>query len=327
MALPEQVVNDARAADAMIAGVTGQVPAAPEAPGNPTGEDAIPPVTQQPQPGAPVEVQPDAAGVEHDWKERFSKLKTSRDATIHQQRQQMDEMRAQLQGMQEQLANKEVDDLKASVTSPVSSGEILTEDEITLMGEENLAIISKIVNHVVGVRVQDLIQYQDKRQQAADTQRQQEAAQQSEAQQRANSFKSKLTELVPDWIELDNDPAFNIWATETDEVSGTKRLDLMISAFQTHDVVRVAEFYNMFKATLNPPDPRGNQLLPDTSRSAPPPLTAGMPPGVTGKVWTTAEIDQFYKLRTLGKFKGREAEARAIEADIFAAQKQPGRIR
>ena len=328
MALPEQVVNEARRADALIAGVAGQPPGTEQAPGQAAGEEApAPTLNQQPQNPQPATVKTDQAGVEHDWKQRFTKLKSSHDATTHQQRQQIEQLMEEQRTLREQLAANEVNDLKADIDLPVSLDGVLTEQEVDLLGDENLAVITKIVNHAVSTRIAGVIEYQDKRQQAAESKREQQLTAEAEQKKRVANFKRGLTRQVSDWRELDEDPGFKTWVEEADEVSGNRRIDLMINAFQAHDIGRVAEFYNAYKATMNQPDPRDKQLLPDTGRSASPVPAAGMQQGIhKGKIWAAGEISEFYRLRSLGRFKGRESDARAIEADIFAAQKE-GRVR
>jgi hypothetical protein len=55
---------------------------------------------------------------------------------------------------------------------------------------------------------------------------------------------------------------------------------------------------------------------------SPPPETPGEP---SGKQWTRKDIKQFYADKAAGKYAGREDQAKAIEADIFAAPAQ-GRV-
>jgi hypothetical protein len=62
--------------------------------------------------------------------------------------------------------------------------------------------------------------------------------------------------------------------------------------------------------------PIGQQVTPQSVPGA---------PMVNGKIWTRAEISQHYEAVRRGDYHGREADAKAIEADIFAAQTQ-GRI-
>jgi hypothetical protein len=54
--------------------------------------------------------------------------------------------------------------------------------------------------------------------------------------------------------------------------------------------------------------------------------TAGAQDGAGKRVWTRAEIAQFYRDKSAGRFAKREAHAKKLEEDIFAAQRE-GRVR
>jgi len=312
MALPKQVVENARRADAVLAGVNGQ--------GQPPVEDAPQNPTMQPVQAVPAG-QPDAAGVEHDWQKRFGSFKASADATIHQQREDLTAANRREQEMQERIDALEVRNLEEDVAAPIDiTGGLLSEDEINLFGDANVKIVLKIVNMVVQETVGRAQTHQAKQAQASEKRRDQLNSAKTQETNRVEDFKTKLAQVVPDWPTIDNDPGFNTWMSQVDTVSGSIRSTLMVAAFRTHDVGRVAEFYNEFTATQNPPDPRLNQVVPNAVPNS------GVPPdvnqGTAGKkIWTTAEIGDFYSAKRRGQFQNKEDEARAIEIEIFAAQK------
>src|SRR5262245_36279768 len=158
-----------------------------------------------------------------------------------------------------------------------------------------------------------------------------------------------LGEAVPNWKEINHHPAFHTWLSYPDLLSGRPRQQMLQEAFAGHDARRVVAFFQGFltEATGTPPEapspgssapplpngqrpapPNGNgsgkpsledYAAPGRARSAPQPLPPDKP------VYTQAQIARFADDKRRGKFRGREAEAEAIERDIFAAQHE-GRI-
>jgi hypothetical protein len=100
------------------------------------------------------------------------------------------------------------------------------------------------------------------------------------------------------------------------ELSGRVRQEWLNDAIASGDAGRVKAFFDSF------------QLESHGSGSADrgPARRGGRAPSSQGtRTWTRASIDAFYRARQKGAFKGREAEADALEKDIFAAQRD-GRV-
>jgi hypothetical protein len=120
---------------------------------------------------------------------------------------------------------------------------------------------------------------------------------------------------------------------------------MLAQAYKSQDLPRVVAFFTGFMkehAALAPsaqqtPTPAG-QPQPGTppvtlASLAAPGTGVGGPanasaPNETGqqRVYTQAEIGAFYRDVQRGAYKGRDADKKAIENDIFLAQKQ-GRVR
>lgn len=133
-------------------------------------------------------------------------------------------------------------------------------------------------------------------------------------------FKS-LTEAVPDWQAINEDPNFLSWLDEFDELTGEQRQALLSRAEKSRDPQRVAKFFTTWKKTSQSWAAGTNrslesQITPATNRAS----TA--PP--SKKYWTRAEVSDFYARVRRGDIGDKEALA--IEADIHAAQIE-GRLR
>jgi hypothetical protein len=158
---------------------------------------------------------------------------------------------------------------------------------------------------------------------------------------------STIAAAVPEWVELNKDPRFVEWSQLPDIFSGAIRKTLMQEAWNSGDSSRVIAFFQAFlaeEAALHPPGgngqvrpaPRtvvGDQSILPPSAPASPTLdlatlaapgrahSAGGTPAEK-PVYTTAEITKFYTDVASGKWRGREQQQAAIDADIILAQRE-----
>ncbi len=142
------------------------------------------------------------------------------------------------------------------------------------------------------------------------------------------------------WRMLNEDDGFIEWAKYPDRMSGRQRLAMLQEAFSSNDAGRVAAIFESYAreaglvsaAPAQPrngagsPPPQTNGLeryaAPGPARSAP----AASSATAEAQFFTTGDITRFYADKTAGRWKGREKEANAYEAALFAAQ-NAGRIR
>lgn len=156
---------------------------------------------------------------------------------------------------------------------------------------------------------------------------------------------------VPGWNQLNEDPNFIAWTKRNDVYSGLNRQELLQKAWYAGDSNRVAAFFRGYLAEEAAVDPaaaqarqqangtgyEGHAAAPASSTQPPAPrvtLEALAAPGraraaamaPAGKpVWTAEGISSFYMDVAQGKFRGRDAERIATEADLMSAQRE-GRI-
>jgi hypothetical protein len=166
-----------------------------------------------------------------------------------------------------------------------------------------------------------------------------------------NRMHSSMDSMIPGWNDLNKDPNFIAWTKRPDVYSGLNRQEMLQRAWYAGDSNRVAAFFQGFLAEEAATDPAAAQARAaaqgDYGGHAAGPAPTGQPPApqrVTleqlaapgraraaaiapaGKpVWTAAGISQFYMDVAAGKFRGRDADRIATEADLMAAQRE-GRI-
>jgi hypothetical protein len=163
-----------------------------------------------------------------------------------------------------------------------------------------------------------------------------------------------MDNTVPGWQELNEDPNFIAWTKRSDVYSGLNRQELLQKAWYAGDSNRVAAFFRGYlaeEAAVDPAAAQARQQAYPEGMGHPQPngAAASVPQGqpasrVTleslaapgrarvaatapaGKpVWTADGISTFYMDVANGKFRGRDAERIATEADLMSAQRE-GRI-
>jgi hypothetical protein len=178
-----------------------------------------------------------------------------------------------------------------------------------------------------------------------------------------NAFMSRmnsaLNAAVPNWEGLNRDPKFIQWSQLPDVFSGAIRRVLMQDAWNSGDPNRLIAFFRAFLAEEAATDPQAagatRQPVMQTVVTPTPvpaatvaqvsasPLHPGQPhlhlsdlaaPGrahsaaglpAEKPVYSPQDITRFYTDVAAGRWRGREQQAQAIEADIMVAQRE-GRI-
>ena len=154
-----------------------------------------------------------------------------------------------------------------------------------------------------------------------------------------NDIYGTLKDDVPNWRDINRSAEFKQWLQYPDPYSGRRRHDMLTEAFSGHDSGRVVRFFQGFltEATGSPSTPQASTpsappsngsgrptledfAAPGRARSAP---QGNLPPDKP--MYTAAWIAQFTQDKLRGVYRGREADANAIEQDIWQAQHE-GRI-
>lgn len=146
---------------------------------------------------------------------------------------------------------------------------------------------------------------------------------QSREQQIEDNFWTELTAKVPDWSIINTDPKFVDWLTQEDSVTGATKQQFLSQARASFNAPRVIRIFEEWKRTAaggQTPAPKPAQA--NLERMVAPAASKG----AGGKVepekrkWTDADIRTFYSEVQRGRYRGREAEQKAIETDLFLAK-------
>ena len=298
-------------------------------------------------PAAPAATPPQPPVDEASWEHKFKVLQGKYNAEVPRLHEQNRTLSGEIQGIKAQLASTQSllttlgQQQAASAVIPVSPTGLVKDEEVKAFGADLYDFIQRTAKEAILPQVGQMVSQQV----APMTQQvlQQGAAVQQVAQQQAKTAEeltyTELDRLVPDWEQVNGSAEFGNWLYEQDPYSGARRGDMLAQAFKNGDAPRVAQFFTGFRkenAVVSPGSSTPPAALAATpavslaSLAAPGIGNGGPPTGAPNeadrRIYTAADIAAFYRARQTGQFRGKEAEAAAMERDIFKAQKE-GRVR
>jgi len=300
----------------------GQTPPNGELPA--TGNEPPQEVTLQPPNGLHQEPEQENIPPE-EWERRYRAMKGRVDGYTEQMRQ----MAGEIQRLQVQANNQ-----APAPQRPEAPTKLLTDDEINDYGPEFVDVVRRAAAEVATPLYNEV---QHLRSQLGQVQ-----------SETANAFMTRMNAtisgVVPNWQDINRHPSFIQWVGLPEVYSGVIRQQLMQEAWNNGDAQRVAAFFRAFLAEEAAVDPRGtgSHVRPPTpapyqapapmaprptleSFAAPGRAQSGAPLPADKPVYTAQDITRFYTEVAAGKWRTREAERAAIDADIISAQHE-GRI-
>jgi hypothetical protein len=255
---------------------------------------------------------------EHDaktWKGRYDK-QVEQTRTLSQRLGEMERLMAELQA--KPAPKTEV---------PVTQQRLITPQEETDYGSEFLNVVAKKAKEeLLPIIAKQEVELENLRSQL-------NGVGTMVTQDAHERMRNLLSQRVPNWLELNTKSEFLNWLALPDPYSGNIRQSMLTAAWNANDGPRVANFFMGFlseEAALTPTTTQ--PAVP--AKSGKPSLDQFVAPGraktaatnpAEKPTYTSRQISQFYADSAAGKYHGREAEKAAIEADIFAAQRE-GRL-
>ncbi len=317
--------------------------AQPDATGTtPEAPAAAAPASHQPVPGfnTPAPTTPAATSEgnadENDlsWKQKFDSVNgryTAREQTIRQLSGELDALR---------LENAELRATRTVTVTPTApafgSGErYVTEEEETEYGKDFLDVASRKAKEVFSP---ELAAMRNELAQMKETVAGVQGYVQDTSKIRSNeayaSSRGFLDAQLPNWRDINKHPTFIAWLGLPDPMSGDTRMNLLKAADGRNDGPRMLAIFHGFlrdeaPELLNQPENKGGQTVPQiplSSLAAPGKAKTAAQSAPTEKPsYTSAQISQFYADKRHGKYRGKEAEADAIERSMVEAGNE-GRI-
>ncbi len=337
MAKPRKVAEQAAEADRLQKELAGDQGAEIKDP--PTDKDEkqtelslVKDGEQPPAEGEKGIADPKAAPTEN-WEERFKGMKLKYDTTVPELRTQVSELSGKLE-----IANNQVEtlrgqiaDLQEKITAEPPAAEQakieITEEEREEYGEGLINLIQKVSGQQntplevdLAKQVLDLSSRLD-----ALTQKTEQVTEDRVVDKRGDFFK-ELTGKCKNWRSINKDPKFLSWLAEEMPGTGQERQYYLDKHFKAFDALRTADLFNDFLAangtSRSSETDLEEQVQVNTAGGGS--VDSGHQP--QGKIYTRAEIKQFYKDKREGKYRYNKDDAVRIERDILAATAD-GRIR
>lgn len=291
-------------------------------------QPVVPPAAEPPSPPQPSPAPPQAPTAPAEpinWEERYKTLNGRYEADRKRHREALNDMTGRITQLERQLTSA----APAPAAAPPKLN--LTPDELADYGEDFVGMVKRIAEGVVDGKVQPLT-----------TEIGRTRAQVAGAQNK--SMHEQMNTLFPDWAQLNGDERFIEWVLLPDPYSGAIRQGLMQEAWDAGDARRVNAFFQGFLAEEAATNPAGTRVPPVAPAPAAPPAPAATPPlsltalaapggarsapaGTPAEkpTYTTEDITRFYTEVAAGKWRARDQERAAIDADIMRAQHE-GRI-
>ncbi len=320
MALPRQLQEQLDQANATLETINSPPPApAPEPTPEPEAQVAPEP-TPEPTPAAPepqATPEPQAQSQQQPdvWEHKYKTLQGLFNREVPTLQNQVKDLKAQLE-----MAVARLDKAADAKTAAATETPVADPRDVENFGQDLVDMVNRVARASLG----DIGKQLEQRLQQI------ESALQGTTQQVAvtaeQAFFDRLTKLVPEWETVNANQAFLGWLAEVDPILGQPRQAALDAAQQTLNADRAAAVFKAFTATLpQAPAPRTSapldkQVSPKGSAASAPPQQPAAP-----KVWPQKDVIAFYEAKRRGDFRGRDAEAQRLEAEINLAMAE-GRI-
>jgi hypothetical protein len=263
--------------------------------------------------------------------QKYRTLQGMYNAEVPRLHQQNRELAQRLQQMEQLLASLSAQQHSAAPTDQQVAAKLITDKDVEEYGE-SLDVMRRVSREELAPVVQRLAQIETMlRQMQVNVVPQVQAVAQRQQMSAEQQFWADLAANLPNFREINGNPAFQSWLLEADPLTGITRQTYLEDAQRNLDVRRVINIFRTWleitgQATVAQSTGRSvgseleKQVAPGRSRGSGSPATANK-----AKVYTPQDIQKFFNDVRSGKYKGREQERDRIERDIFAAQRE-GRI-
>jgi hypothetical protein len=331
--LPASVRAAAQAADNMVRHMNGeQQPESEVTPqGNQDGAqqpelDASSLVATPVNP-APPPTQDDERPDEESWEHKYNSMHGRFKAAS----KQLQELQDTVSNLQNVIATMTAAPTPSADVPDISTDSLLTDEEVNDYGKDLLDVVGKKAYE----KVAPLLKAQQDK--IAQLEKMVKGVTGTQARNSQEKMLATMDKELSDWREINTNDNFLAWLALPDPYSGVIRHNMLKAAYTAGDASRTLAFFKGFlseEAATKPveaaePGDQGTVLdrVPLADLAAPGKAKSAAAHAPAEKpIFTRAQISSFYADVAAGKFRGRDTEKNAVEAQIFGAQRE-GRIR
>lgn len=274
---------------------------------------------QQPTPRQPV----------NDWEQRYNTLQGKYNTEVPELRGELNSLRNMVAQMnQPRRAEETFENVPRVRPMPPPTREVPPED-VEAYGQDLIEASQRWAD----ARYAPILQDYERRLLAVESGNQQLATYTTQ-----RGVDGALTQAVPDWEQINVDPNFIAWLNQPDMFSGQTRKTLIDNAYNSGDAARTIAFFRAYKneQTVVGQQPGTQTFQTDSAERLPladlavpgrgRSVSSPAPGAPEARIWTTADVNAFYRQKQRGYWAGREAEAERLERDIILAPLE-GRFR
>jgi hypothetical protein len=225
------------------------------------------------------------------WEQKYKTLQGMYNADVPRLNAQNREMQSRVSQLETLLST--INNQPAEPTPPLQSDPLITDADVKEYGD-SIDVMRRAAREEVNAANGRIAQLEKTIQQLQGVVPQVHQVQAQQKQSSEQAFWAGISNAVPNWQEINDNPDFQTWA-------------------QANGKVETAHVNDQAKTQLE------KQVVPGRGRGGQP-VTQG-----ANQTYSPADIEQFFSDVRKGRYKGRESERGRIERDIFAAQRE-GRI-
>lgn len=219
----------------------------------------------------------------------------------------------------------------APVPTEMSAASLLTPKEIEDYGADFLGVVGKKAKEMISPEFAAL------QQEMTNLKKQLQGVGQTIHKSAQQQMEDAIAAVLPNWQQTNHDENFHAWLALRDPFSGAIRHSLLKEAWAANDAARVLAFFKGFlahEAAVAPADPQPDPAQPGKvtleSLAAPgrakPAADSSQRSPAEKPIITRSDIANFYRDVAAGRWRGRDQDKLAYEAQIAAALRE-GRVR
>lgn len=257
---------------------------------------------------------------EETFAQKYKTLQGKYDAEVPRLHQQIRDLNAKLQELEKAQKKPE-----SEPTKPKEKVSYVTDADRAEFGEELIDVQRRVAREVAE-------EYQEQIAAQSKVIKELEAKIANTGNQVGQmSFAQRLTQLVPDFEQVDRDERWVAWLNEHDPMLRAPRRTQAKAAFDAGDADAVAHYVNLWKASIaDTQEPVKARRQSELEKQVAPNRSANsvktQSVGRDAKVYSAREVEAVWtKIRTLNT-RGMLDEAAKLEAEITAAYLE-GRVR
>lgn len=305
----------------------------PPEPGDPRLSMVQSQLTPSPQPPTPQ--------TPEDWEHQFKSLK-GRYEREQEDKRRLNQQITDMQRLMAQVGPPPAQNEGSGVRFPVNPpppGRRVTQKEVEEFGSELMDVVGRRAAEVYEPLLQQVVGELNQ------VKRQIGGVQNTVVFDARVKMYEDLAREVPNWDAINNSPQFGSWLDQIDPISHQTRRNFLNAAHNSNVTGQVVDIFRSFLADVAARSPANGAGQPPGNGAGGYAPAASTPqvdlmqfaaPGraKTGQttvppekpIFARADITQFYRDKTAGKYAGREQEAAQIERALFEAGNE-GRIR